>query len=258
MSEDLFKNAEPSAAPEGGTTPEASHLDTLVGDGKKFADHEALAKGKVESDMHITNLEKELSGMREDLNSRLNMQTFLDRLEKSGVTSTDATPASENAGNAGSEVGTANVTMQDIEAMVAQKLNETTAASQRDTNTRAAISTLQQNLGSSYGDKVLAATQELGVSKEFMTDLAATNPTAFLKLVGADKTPAAQANPSTYTAPRTSVNTGATITSNTGIKRDSYYSDMRKSDSKRFWSKEVQVEMHREAQKQGESFFDKP
>ena len=261
MSEDLFKSVPEEKAPEGTPDqgePVSSYVEQLVGEGKKFKDNEDLARGKVESDKHISNLEKEMSGLREDLNSRLNMQSFLDRLENTGgVTEPGATPAStegnaEDRGTATADA--ANLSMKDVEALVSQKLKETTVESQRNANTQSVISKLETTFGSTYGDKVLEATNELGVGKEFMMDLAASNPGAFLKLVGADKTPTAPADPSTYTIPRTQVTTSNIPTS--GVKRDSYYRDLRKNDAKRFWSPKVQSEMHREAIKQGESFFD--
>jgi len=44
-----------------------SVLDTLVGEGKKFADAEALAKGKATSDAHIKTIEQENAALKEQL-----------------------------------------------------------------------------------------------------------------------------------------------------------------------------------------------
>ena len=46
-----------------------STLDSLVGDGKKFADANELAKGKQEADSFIEQLQGELKGVREDLST---------------------------------------------------------------------------------------------------------------------------------------------------------------------------------------------
>jgi len=250
---DLFKSApEPEATPDQGDA-DASPLDALVGEGKKFKDHDELAKGKIEADKHIANLEKELGGIREDLNSRLNMQQFLDRLEQSGTKPNDGQQASQGESAEDRDIKTDGLSMKDVEAIISQKLTETTAQSQRQANINSTVSKLEENLGPSYGDKVLGVTKDLGVSKEFMEDLAATNPTAFLKLVGADKAPAAPQSPKTFTTPRSSITTPS---GNTGDKTNSYYKKMLSDDPKRYWSKEVQSEMHRVAMQKGESFFD--
>jgi hypothetical protein len=255
MTDALFKS-EP-AAPEGGQTgePEASHFEQLVGEGKKFADPEALARGKAEADRHIANLEEELSGMREDLNSRLNMQNFLDRLERSGVTNPASQQAAGDVPTEDRDTETAGLSMKDIEALVSQKLNETTVEAQRSQNTELVLRKLKENLGPTYGDRVKEVMTEMEVGEEFMKDLAASKPTAFLKLVGADKAPAAPQNPASYTAPRTQVSTVAVPAS--GTKTQTYYDKLKSTDPKRYWSREVQAEIHREAQRQGERFFDK-
>ena len=57
MSDDVF------AADQGSV----SALDALVGEGKKFADAEALAKGKAQADEHISTVEQENATLKEQL-----------------------------------------------------------------------------------------------------------------------------------------------------------------------------------------------
>lgn len=251
---DLFKNA-----PEGADDTqrqegesEASYLERLVGDDKKFKTPEDLARGKLEADRHIAKLEEEMEGLRGDLNSRLNMQTFLDRLEKSGYTpeDTQTPPESDSQDRDMSNTG---LSMQDVEKLVSQKLEETTAEVQRRSNLEKSVEGLQAAFGPRYGDKVKAVTQEMGLGEKFMEDLAATNPQAFLKFVGANEA-TRPTDPSITGVPRTSFNSAATP-STSGEKTQSYYSKMRAEDPGRYWRKETQAEMHRQSMKLGEAFF---
>ena len=68
--------------------------EDLVGEGKKFKTIDDLAKGKAQADTHITNLEKELAELRQDLSARLTVEDFVSRVGK---------PRSESENNQVSE-----------------------------------------------------------------------------------------------------------------------------------------------------------
>lgn len=64
---DLFNNKptdQAPAAPAQTDLPDTSYFDALVGEGKKFTSQEALARGKYESDLYVTQLQAENAGMR--------------------------------------------------------------------------------------------------------------------------------------------------------------------------------------------------
>lgn len=246
---DIFSNNEE----ESGLDSESSAFESLVGDSKKFKTTEDLARGKMEADRHIQNLEKELAGLREDLNARLNMESFLDRLEKSGVTPETSTQAPLES-DYEDRVKPAGLSMEDVDKLVSQKLEEKTTQSQRQQNTQYAIQKLQEAFGPRFGDHVQKVTDEMGLGRQFLEDLAATNPNAFLKFVGADK-PQVRPNPDPVTAPRSSFNT-ASVSQGSGERTQSYYDKLRKEDPGRYWDKRTQAEMHRMALKLGEKFFE--
>ena len=61
-------------------TPETSYYDRMVGEGKKFKDNEALAYSNFEKDRFIEQLKREQKELRDDLNSRLNMEELVNKL----------------------------------------------------------------------------------------------------------------------------------------------------------------------------------
>lgn len=110
---------------------------------------------------------------------------------------------------------------------------------------------LRENFGQNYVAHLQKTAETLGMSTDEMNALAARSPAAFLKLVGAERKPAADnLNPPPSTVslqPRTEVSAGRTR---------SYYQKLMKTDKARFLSPQVQNEMHEQATRMGEAFFD--
>ena len=69
---------------------QTSELADLVGEGKKFATVEDLAKGKQESDRFIEQLQGELSGLREDLGKRMTSEQVLEEINRQKVAEKEA------------------------------------------------------------------------------------------------------------------------------------------------------------------------
>ena len=78
---------------QGQETPQQeSFLDKLVqAKGENWKDPEVLAKGKLEADGYIKNLEDQLSQMREDLKKQEYKNEVLDQLQTKAAESTAAT-----------------------------------------------------------------------------------------------------------------------------------------------------------------------
>jgi hypothetical protein len=74
----LFEEADPTLT----STTNVNPLEALVGEGKKFKTAEDLARGKLEADNFVKQLQTELATLREDLNGRIKLEEFMDRLEK--------------------------------------------------------------------------------------------------------------------------------------------------------------------------------
>src|SRR5688572_12541162 len=93
---DLFSGSNNEPADSGDDNNQGSILEQLVGEGKKFADAEALAKCKAESDAFIETLKREQAELRRELDTRLSLEDFLDQQKATPAAGTPSTPASNS------------------------------------------------------------------------------------------------------------------------------------------------------------------
>lgn len=240
---DLFNASNNDAADDNDN--QSSFLEQLVGDGKKFADAEALARGKAESDAFIETLKREQAELRKELETRLSLEEFLDKQKQEPVAKQPDTPS----GNPGAE-NDERLSKEQIAAIVRDALiHEKTNATQTENMTYVRNELIKQ-YGSGYTDKLAKVAASLELDKQFLNDMAASKPKAFLKLVAQElKEPVTPVAP-----PRSSVRTDRTQVS--GLKNKAYYDQIKKSDPKHYWSAECSAERHQMAQKMGPAFFD--
>lgn len=242
------KPATPQSQTPVTTTTEDDPVNALVGEGKKFKDVQSLAKGKLDSDKHISNLEGELAGLRQELEQRISLEQFLDRLEQGSE------PKKPEATTPQAQVSQP-ISQEDIANTVKQILSTEKDTSTRQSNISYVRSELEKAWGDEFNTKLTQAAQELG-GKEFIDSLAQTNPKALLKLVGISQVQqtTTPVDTKTFTPPRTTQ--VSSFGSNQPTKNSmEYYREMRKKDPKKYWSAENQMAMHKVAQEMGESFF---
>lgn len=245
---DLF--AKPAAPTS--QTPETQVDDpyaALVGEGKKFKDAVSLAKGKLEADKHIERLEGEMQGLREELNQRLSLEKFLDKLEHG------AEPKAPEVTTP--QVQSQTITPEDIAKTVKQILSTEKDVSTRQSNVDFVRSRLQEVWGRDYVSKLEEVAPEVG-GKEFLSSIAETNPKAFLKLVGIDQqgrqvTP--PVNTDVVVPPKNTTTVTPFGSAAIGVKNQAYFQKLRKEDPKKYWAAETQMEMHKIAEQMGEAFF---
>mgnify|MGYP000586731689 CR=1 FL=1 len=231
-----------------------NYLEELVGEGKKYKDEAALAKAVAHANAHIQRLEQEQAGLREDLGKRLTLEEAVAKMteaaapkapsENAGVTTPLVPDQSANV----SEIKQ-GMTPEEILEIVNQKINETENQRTRSQNLSLVKSELEKTLGSSFPAALISRAQELGVTKEFLDDLAATHPKVFLEMVNPQKSGSSGNAP-----PVNQVNSAAAP--GVSNKRDqAYYTNMRRTDPNRYWSGANQSQMHKDAREMGDSWF---
>lgn len=224
-------------------TSDKNYVEQLVGDGKKFKDANALAKGKMQSDLFI----QQILAEKRDLEAKLNTNQSVEDLIKS--LKNDSTPP-----NLGGERRPDEVTgtkPEDIQRIVQETVAAREEEAKKARNLSEVTETLRSQFGGNYVAELEERTKDLGVGKAFLDDLAKTNPKAFLKLVGVEtkkETPM-----SVFSPPNTRVNTGAQIPSGNGEKTYSYYEKIRKSDPATY--RTLQNEMFTQASRLGDDFY---
>lgn len=240
----IFK---PDTNPDTTDQGDKDYLTELVGEGKKFADVAALAKGKAQSDAFITQLQSELKELREDLAKRTTVEQFVDQLASRQPASTQVAPQHEENDDNENPLTEADIRRLAREAYVEDQTRRT-----QEQNFAKAQALLAAEFGQNYVPALQARARELGVSEDFLNSIAAQSPEALIKLVSKSETPVSNS----HAPPRTNLN-NQRPNEDVGLKNQAYYDKMRQTDPKRYHSYEVTVERHRQAQRLGESFFNK-
>lgn len=234
--------------------PNKNWLEELVGEGKKFKDPVELARGKAEADAFIERLKREQEELRTELNTRLTLEQYLDKMGNTSQTNGRSDPPPNEPNGDGSNT-TASLKPEDIERLIETKVSERETQRIQSQNRAETRQKLVEAFGNDYISKLKEVGGALGLSAERLDAMAAESPKAFLKLVGADTAPQQQRRPDSLFVPPTGHNT-TQPRSVSGDRTKSYYDAMKKADSKNYWSASVQNQMHKDALRLGENFFD--
>lgn len=242
MSELFNQNNENDAA--------ANPVEALVGEGKKFASVEDMARGKLEADRYIEEQNAKIEAL-----SKTNEK--LDELYKKISESGGGTPQKENpeAGtNSAESVGgeTKAPDTGDVEKLVEEMLERKERAQAAQSN----MKTVRETLIGKYGDNAAAVVREkaseLNMTTEEMDAVAASNPTAFFRLMGENT--GSQSSSSMFNP---TVNSDAlNFNSDPKIEKGwSHFREMKKKNSAEFYSARVQNEINQLADKYGSDVF---
>lgn len=239
--------------------PNKDYLSEYVGDGKKFKDAAELAKAKAHSDAFIERLQRELSGIRTELNTRVKLEELMDRMSATNSDKRTTSQDTQTFGESGQD-GTApkNLSPEDIEKVIEQRL----AAREQERRITDNVSTVKNRLVAEFGDNYVAElearTKSLGLSREFVADIAKREPKALFALLGIESPTGSQQksqNDLFSAPPRNSVNTVGFGIKDAGEKKFHDFEKIRKEDPARYWSAQVQNDLHRQAMKLGEKFY---
>ncbi len=234
--------------------PEKNYHEELVGEGKKYKDEQALARSKVEGDHHISQLERELHGIRDELKSRTDMEKLVTELkELSTKEVVIVEDPSTQVNQTLEEPAKSEQTPEQIEQLVNTLVEkrENTHRLQRN------LSEVTDKLSTLWGDKAekswVELREELNMSEEELRDFASNKPQAVLKMAGLVKQEPVVPDSSLFS--RGDVQLRSLDQPVSGVKDQKYFDEIKRRDPDKYHSKETQVERHAEAQKQGESFF---
>lgn len=226
-------------------------LESLVGEGKKYKDHAALAKGKYMSDQHIANLEKELREMREELSQRLTVEKFVEQINSKAK--------GEDRGQLPPDDDQAKARDLLSKDDVSKLVNEQLTKAQEEARLRSNLSQVRDELvktwGNDYVGKLRETMKELDLTQEQMDRLAAANPKAFLRVVLPPAAPKKE-EPSLLNAGVPPKSSRSVDTSKSG-QLESYkdFEALRKADPRTYFTPEVQNRMHKLASQKGSDFY---
>jgi hypothetical protein len=246
------------------TTSEGDPLDVLVGEGKKFRSPSDLAKAKLESDAFINKLQSENRELRtivESLDSKVKSQDVLTELIERvsrGSQPTIAGDPSQVTSNNTASTDTRNQSVALTPEDVLNLLDQRDKAKSVAANRKFVNSKLSEMYGEKAVEVVRQRASELGLTDKAVFQLAESSPKAFLKLVSSNVESAGTVNRS-GAAGRGTVNSQALFAGNPGgdVRNDGYYSKLKtEMGSVKFATDtSIQVQMHKDMERLGDSFF---
>lgn len=206
---------------------QASAFEALVGEGKKFGDTEALAKGKLDSDAFIAKLQSEQAELRAELDKRMTSEEVLAKIQ-------EANSANQTMG----ENTTPQLSEDKVAELVKSTLESTRTEESKGSNLRSVDAKLVEMYGEKAGAMLHQKAQELGISVDFLQSVAETSPNAFFNTIGV------QAPVKSPTVNTGTVNTEALVNVNASstisAESKAYYDQMRKENPKEYWKPDVQ------------------
>lgn len=233
------------------TPPQDSFVAKLVeAKGENWQDPEVLAKGKLEADSYIQQLETQLTQMREDLGKQDYAQKLLDQLQNKAADPTTANAAMSNNNNTGgTSEGNTNPALSedDLKSLV----EETLTARDKEALVKQNLTLVDQELEKSYGTDAQATVkkkaEELGMSLERMQEIAAESPNAFFSLIGEPKK---SFQPMVQGSVRTE---GVNMQSSTDRNWD-YYQKLRRENRNLYYTPKIQRQLMDDKNRLGDKF----
>lgn len=236
MKLDLTPNqAEPKDESQSG-----EYTPILIGEGKKYKDVQTADQALIAKDEFIERLKKENQEAREEIRKRLDLEEFLKEMK--------TTPKNEpvSASNQGEQKPTDE---RDIEAIINSKLSTLQNETVKANNEAKVVAQLTAKWGQNYSNKLVEKVRSLDLSDDLVKQMAQTNPNALIKILGLEETQPTTRN---HAPPQNTRTSSGTVGSQ---KNQAYYSNMRRTEPKKFWSTATQSEMHKMARELGDDFY---
>ena len=228
---------------------DGSYLQKIVeAKGDNWKDPEVLAKGKLEADGYIKNLEDQLTQMREDLKKQEYKNEVLDQLQTKAAETTAATNEVPNNNSSTKEQNTtATFSEEDLKSLVEKTLGQRELEAKVQGNLQLVDKELEGSFGTEAKAQIEKKAEELGMSIERLRDIAAESPNAFFALIGENKRPV---SPMVAGSVRTE---GVNMQSST--ERDfNYYQKLRRENRNLYYSAKTQQQMFEDKARLGDKF----
>ena len=228
-----------------------SVLGDLVGEGRKFNDVEALAKGKVEADRFIEQMKQENAALKSDLEKQAYKIGVTTKMEEmASATPTELSdPYNNNNGGTSNTANTQPVSSEaNIESLVEQTLKKRELANASKSN----IAVVESELEKAYGTEAASAVQqkaaELGLPISELQGMAAKSPSAFMQLMG-------RAAPQPSPMVQGSIRTEGSTMQASSEKDFGYYQKLRRENSSLYYKPTTQRAMMADADRLGDKFY---
>jgi type IV secretory pathway VirJ component len=233
------------------TEPTESFVAKLVeAKGENWKDPEVLAKGKLESDRYISELEAQLNQLREDLKKEDYAEKILQEIRNKATESNtvnQSLPNNDTVGTAQDDTPQSSLSEEDLKSLVEKTLTEREMQSTVAQNLKVVDEELVKQYGTEAQKTIAKKSQELGISMDRMKEIASESPTAFFALIGEGKK---NFNPMVNSSVRTE---GVNLQPST--ERDwNYYQKLRRENRDLYYTPKVQQQLMQDKLRLGEKF----
>ena len=213
--------------------------------GESFKDVQVLAKSKLESDRYISELERQLKEIREEVGKQDYASKLLAELQ-SGRQTTNANSV-PNDGEPKPSDTKPELSEDVIKRLVEQTLTQREAQNTSTQNAKIVREQLEQKYGTEARARVEAKAQELGMSMERLSALAAESPTAFMTLIG-------EPQPEFKAPIQGTINTSSGQYSTPSERNWAYYQSLRKNNKTLYFDPKTQQQMLQDKIRLGDRF----
>jgi hypothetical protein len=219
-------------------------LAELIEEAKK--DPEAFAKRKYQSDTYIKTIERNQDALRQDFLKAKEEIAVRAKLEDLVTQLSNKAPSND----INPPVKEATPPPVDWDSLVSSKIQENDLKKKQEENYNLVKKTLRDKLGPNYQEHLSEQIETLGLTDEFVTDLAKKHPTVLLKTLGLDQP---QKHEQFQTPPRSN----STFTPKGQQKRTwTYYQELRKKDPNAFYDPKTNIQMQKDYLNLGSEFED--
>ena len=228
-----------------------SYRELLVGEGRKFKDDEAMAKGKYLSDSYVKILEAQLDRANEVIaesrsrgRAEASLEDLLDQVDKQKQLN-NGTPPQQPV------VTQPKIDPNQFKDIAKQTFAEMQKEGLEQNNFKTVRDKLIERYGPDYSKTVSPLIEDLGISSEDFDSLARKNPRLLMKTLGMDTTP----NRQQFQSPPRSEFRPANVKTES-VRDYAYYKALQAKDYKAFLgNKQLNVQMHKDLQAMGPEAF---
>jgi hypothetical protein len=235
--------------------PNKDYTQELVGEGKRYASVQELARAALEKELHIKNVEADNKEMREDLTRRATAEEILAKIQSSNTNTTLSQPVQTGLESSSEPLLTKEQLNALIQKQVSDAVTGMSAEAEAKKNIDLVKSTLTKTWGDDYTTKLKEKAQELGVSEDWITQTARTTPKVLLSLVQGTQTP----QESLFVPTPSGINTAGLLnTSANNLPQEakySYWKKLRETNPKDYYSIPKTAARHDAAKKYGDAFL---
>lgn len=229
-----------------------NYLQELVGEGKKFKTNEELAKGKAYADQMIEvknqredEMRAEITRLREENIAKAKLEELLTQLKTERLASSETPQANEDQ--------TKPFNADDIKKLVADQMKVEKQSEKFTENANLVRNKLKEQWGSNYTAILKEKTEELGLTEEYVNNLARNAPKALFKALEIDRV---KTDDLFNSPPRSAQRNDNFAPSGAKERTWSYYQELKKSDPNLYFDKKTAIQMQKDILRLGERFQD--